>query len=218
MKILHISANPKPVNEANSKQLTEEFFRVLQEQGSDIDITHIDLYDSPPPFFNFQVYRNFWYPIFDPDYKPTEEEKEASRYAFEQMEIFNNTDILVITTPMWNFSVPAILKAWEDMVLNPGGVFTIGPGGMKPKHHVKKVIILMSSAGAYSGDYEWMNALIPQIRAAFGYVGIKDIEYAWADGTNSFAFKDSKERKQKAMEKAGEMARKVVSMNKAVAK
>ena len=218
MKILHVSANPKPTKEANSKQLTEEFFRVLEEHGNHIDVTHIDLYDSPPPFYDYNAYKYFWYPVFISDYKPSEDEKIAARYANEQIKLFNDADVLVITTPMWNFSVPAILKAWEDMVLAPNGVFTIGPGGTKPLHHIKKIIVLLSSGGVYQGDRAVSDALTPQIKAAFGFIGISDIEIAWADGQNPFFFKDMEERKQKAMKTAGELAMKVVSMKKEAVK
>ena len=212
MKILHISANPKPVNEANSKQLTEEFFKVLKEKDSGIEVTHVDLYDSPPPFYSYESYKYFWYPVFIENYKPSEEEAKAAEYALEQIKLFNDADVLVITSPMWNFSVPSILKAWEDMVLAPNGVFTVGPGGTKPLHHIRKVIMLASSGGAYSGDRAESDAFTRQIKTALGFVGIKDFEIAWADGQNPFFFKDMAERKEKAMKKARELAEKVASM------
>jgi len=209
MKILHINANPKPIEESNSRQLTREFFDSLLEHNPNVEVTHINLIESPPPYYNYNTYRYFWYPLSDPDYKPGEEEKKSVEYAKEQIGLFKSADVLVITSPMWNFSVPAILKAWQDQVLAPNEVFSVGPDGLKYLHNIKKIVLLISSGGVYEGKREWMDSLVSQIKAAFGYVGIKDYDVAWANGQNSFFFDDSDERKKKAMYKARDLGKKV---------
>lgn len=205
MKILHINANPKPVEEAHSRQLTEIFFDTLKESVPSMEINTVNLYDSPPPFYSYANYRHFWYPLFIEGYKASEEEVRASRYALEQGRLFNDADMLVITSPMWNFSVPAILKAWEDMVLSPGLTFEVGPGGTKPLHRIRKIIMLVSSGGAYP-DGDLKDNLTRQIKSAFGFAGIRNYEIAWADGQNPFFFKDMDERMRKAEEKARSLA------------
>jgi FMN-dependent NADH-azoreductase len=211
MKILHVIANPKPVEEANSKQLTEAFLKELKKNAPDATITTVDLYLSPPPYYSYNTYRHFWYPIFNQEYKPSKEEIADSAYALEQGKIFNDTDVLVITSPMWNFTVPAILKAWQDQVLSPGLTFSISTEGVKPLHHVKKIILLLSSGGVY-GEDDRKNNLVDQIKTAFGFVRINDLDYAWADGQNTFFFKDYQERKENAMKKAEELGREVASL------
>jgi FMN-dependent NADH-azoreductase len=32
-------------------------------------------------------------------------------------------DLLFIATPMWNFGIPSLLKAWIDLVVRPGRTF-----------------------------------------------------------------------------------------------
>lgn len=212
MDILHIIANPKPAGEANSKQITEAFFQEVKKRAPQVEINTVDLNESPPPYYSYSAYRYFWYPVFIPDYKRSEEEKAAVGYALEQIELFNRADVLVITSPMWNFGPPAILKAWQDQVLAPNGVFTTGPGGTKPLHHIKKAILMLSSGGAYSGDRASSDHLTGQLKTALGFIGIKDVEIAWADGQNPFYFKDMEERKQKAAEEARRLGEKVAQM------
>jgi FMN-dependent NADH-azoreductase len=109
--------------------------------------------------------------------------------------------VLVITAPMWNFSVPAILKAWMDQVLSPGATFEISAQGVKGLHHIKKIILLTSSGGSYQKS-DPKEHLLAEIKTAFGFVKIENVEAAWADGQNTFFFKDSKERKNRAIEEA----------------
>jgi FMN-dependent NADH-azoreductase len=115
MNILHVIANPKPTAEANSKQLANAFFNALKEVNPSASVTSVDLNANPPPFYSYDVYRCFWYPVFDASYKPSDKEKAAVRYALDQCRLFNQADVLVLTTPMWNFSVPGILKAWMEI-------------------------------------------------------------------------------------------------------
>jgi FMN-dependent NADH-azoreductase len=37
-------------------------------------------------------------------------------------------DVLFISTPMYNFTIPAVLKSWIDYVMRPGFTFRLAPG------------------------------------------------------------------------------------------
>jgi len=211
VNILHVIANPKPLKESASKAVSEEFISVVRSRGgSKVRISAVDLYRSPPPFYSYDVYRYFWYPVFDPDYAPTAREKKAAMYALKQGRLFNAADVLVLTTPMWNFGPPAILKAWMDQVLAPGLTFRIGPGGVEPLHRISRIILLCASGGAY-GAGDARNCLVPMVKAAFGFIGIREVEAAWADGQNSFFYKDSALRKTKAIQTAKALAQKLTT-------
>ncbi|MEI8352691.1 MAG: NAD(P)H-dependent oxidoreductase [bacterium] len=211
MQVLHIVANPKPVTEAHSKQLSGAFLDSLKAKRPGIVVTEVDLYKNPPPFYDYDTYRHFWYPVFDAAYQATDKEKAAVRYALAQCKLFNSAEVLVLSTPMWNFGMPAILKAWLDQVLMPGVTFSIGPGGTKPLHNVRKVVMLVSSGGAY-GIGDLRDGVRNGITAALGFVGITDIEVAWSEGQNPFFFKDHAERHAKAIQGASALGEKVAGL------
>ncbi len=209
MNVLHVVANPKPLKESACREVSAEFFSVIRAKwGRRARIYQVDLCKSPPAFYNYELYRYFWYPVFNADYVPSAKEKKAAQYALRQGRLFNSADVLVLTTPMWNFGPPAILKAWIDQVLAPGLTFRIGPGGVEPLHKITKVIVICSSGGAYEAD-DRRNCLIPMLKAAFGFVGIKEFEVAWADGQNVLFYKDSALRKSKAVQTAKALAQKL---------
>ena len=213
MNVLHICANPKPAEESASKQLSFAFLSKMIELCPDAEVNNVDLYDDPPPFMSYEAFRGIWTPVFTPTYKPTAAETKATAYADRHAEMLSAADVLVLTLPMWNFSMPAILKAWIDQVFSPGRAFSFGAdeNGLKitPRHKIRRVILLVSSGGAYTEGDE-RDALTPALRSALGFIGISDITIAWADGQNPLAFGDHDERKQTALEAAAEAAEDLV--------
>jgi FMN-dependent NADH-azoreductase len=213
MNVLHICANPKPTEESASKQLAAAFFGKLIELRPDVELVNTDLYDEKPPFYSYELYKRVWYPVFDESYEPSKAEEMAMNYAGKQAELFNAADVLVLTMPMWNFTVPAIMKAWMDQILCPGMTFTLdAEEGIKPLHKIKRLVLLVASGGVYMED-DNRDALTRQVRGAFGFIGIDEIEIVWADGQNPLFNDDSEERKAIAIEAAAETAEDIAELD-----
>ncbi|HSR87726.1 MAG TPA: NAD(P)H-dependent oxidoreductase, partial [Pontiella sp.] len=195
MNVLHVCANPKPTEESVSKQLAAAFFGKLIELKPEVELVNVDLYDEKPPFYSYELYKRAWYPVFDESYEPSKVEEMALNYASKQAAAFNEADVLVLTMPMWNFTVPAIMKAWMDQILCPGLTFSISKEeGVKPLHKVKSIVLLVASGGVYKEDDE-RDALTRQVRNAFGFIGIDDLEVVWAEGQNPLFFENHEENK-----------------------
>lgn len=211
MNVLHVIANPRPIEESVSKQLAAKFFETLLEKNPDATINHVDLYADPPPYFSLEAYRRLYTPLTNPSYKPSKAEEDAIAYAKAQAEALRQVDVLVLTMPMWAGGPPAIMKAWLDQVIQPGLLYTIENAVVKPLHQLKKVILLIASGDVYKeGDDR--DGLTPTIRNCFGFLGVTDIEVAWADGQDATFHADSAERKQSAIEMAQELAEDVAAL------
>ncbi|MCC7299971.1 MAG: NAD(P)H-dependent oxidoreductase [Verrucomicrobia bacterium] len=205
MNILHVCANPKPVEQSVSKQLAARFFGKLMELNPDVELNNIDLYQDKPPYYSNDLYRRMWNPVFDPAYEPTKAEEAAMNYAQKQIDELKKADVLVLTMPMWNFTVPGVMKAWMDQVLAPGFIFELTEAGPKPLHNITTLVLLVASGGIYK-ENDARDALTRQVNAAFGFIGISDIRIAWADGQNPLFFSDSAVRREMAFEAAEELA------------
>jgi FMN-dependent NADH-azoreductase len=213
MNVLHVCANPKPTEESVSKQLAAAFFGKLIELKQDVELVNVDLYDEKPPFYSYELYKRAWYPVFDESYEPSKVEEMAMNYASKQAESFNQADVLVLTMPMWNFTVPAIMKAWMDQILCPGLTFSISKEeGIRPLHKIKSIVLLVSSGGVYKEDDD-RDALTRQVRSAFGFIGIEDIEVVWAEGQNPLFFNNHEENKAIAIEAAAEIAEDIAEID-----
>jgi FMN-dependent NADH-azoreductase len=211
MNVLHVCGSPRPIAESASKQLAAAFFAKLAEVNPDADVTNVDLYNNPPPYVSCEAYRALWQPVFEDGYEPKDSEKKAAAYAEAQSTLLADADVLVLTMPLWNGGMPAIMKAWLDQALVPNKIFNPEPDALHAMHHVSKVILLVSSAGVLKeGDRG--DALTPQIDAVLSMIGVSDLAVAWADGQDPKRYPDCEERKKMALEAAQELAEEIAGL------
>lgn len=205
MNVLHVIANPRPAETSVSKKLASEFFAALTEKNPDVVVNNVDLYQTKPPYVSAEALNYFWGPIANPAYIPSKSEESAANFSNNNAQALIDADVLVLTMPVWLNSMPSILKAWLDQILVPGKMFTFGAEGLIPTHHLKTVVLLVSSDQVYKeGDIR--DGLTPAIRAIFAYIGVDDIQIAWADGQDAARHFDSAGRRDMAIEAAREIA------------
>jgi FMN-dependent NADH-azoreductase len=217
MNVLHVCANPRPIGESSSKQLAAAFFTKLAELNPDVNVTNVDLYASPPPYLSMDALRALMRPMMYKDSKPTDKETKASDYSRKQCEMVLEADVLVLTMPLWNASIPAIMKSWIDQIVVPGVTVEFSPeAGFRPLHKIRKVILLVASGAAMKQD-DPNDALTPFVTAVFRMMGVEDVAVAWADGQSPIFYTDCAERKQFAVEAAEELAEEVSQMGEDVA-
>lgn len=93
-------------------------------------------------------------------------------------------DAIVIGAPMYNFSVPAPLKAWLDALAVPGKTFSYDGGAPQGLLGAKRVIVASSRGGVYAPESP-MAALEHHenyLRAFFGFLGVTRLEFVRAEG------------------------------------
>lgn len=211
MNVLHVIANPRPADTSTSKKLAFEFFAALTEKNPDVVVNNIDLYQTKPPYVSAEALNYFWGPVANPSYIPSKAEEAAANFSNNNAQALVDADVLVLTLPVWINSMPSILKAWLDQVIVPGKMFTFGADGIVPTHHLRTVVLLVSSDQVYKeGDIR--DGLTPAIRAIFAYIGVDDIQIAWADGQDASRHMDSAQRCEMAIEAAREIAEDIAEM------
>ncbi|MEW6009075.1 MAG: NAD(P)H-dependent oxidoreductase [Candidatus Omnitrophota bacterium] len=107
------------------------------------------------------------------------ETKKAWKEIEQHIERFVRADIYLISTPMWNFSIPYYLKHYIDIIVQPNYLFKYTPNGPEGLVKGKKMIIVTSRGGDYSPDspfhsYDYQE---PYLRTIFGFVGITDLTF-----------------------------------------
>jgi FMN-dependent NADH-azoreductase len=119
----------------------------------------------------------------------TVEHKAALKISDELTAELLAADEIVISTPMYNFSTPAVLKAWIDHVVRAGKTFSYTPEGPKGLAAGKKLTIIIASGGEYTAgsSMESYNFEGPYFRVIFGFIGITDINIVHAGGTGKVA-------------------------------
>jgi FMN-dependent NADH-azoreductase len=90
---------------------------------------------------------------------------------------------------MYNFNVPAALKAWIDHVVRAGRTFSYGADGVKGLAAGKKVTVIIASGSEYTAGspMESLNHESPYLRSILGFIGITDVTIVHAGGTGKVA-------------------------------
>lgn len=87
-------------------------------------------------------------------------------------------DAVVIGAPMYNFGMPAQLKAYFDQVVRIGRTFAFEPGAAEPYRGLlaDRPLFVITSAGDGAihpgGPLESMNHLEPHLKTLLGFIGL----------------------------------------------
>ncbi len=91
-------------------------------------------------------------------------------------------DIVIIGAPIYNFGIPASLKAWVDLIARAGLTFSFSAAGAEGLLHDKKAYLVVTSGGVEVGSPH--DLATPYLRQLLGFVGITDVEVVSADQLN----------------------------------
>jgi FMN-dependent NADH-azoreductase len=95
-----------------------------------------------------------------------------------------SADVLLIATPMHNFTVPAALKAWLDHVVRVRRTFDVTPEGKVGLLRDRPVFVAVSSGGRFSGErVRQPDFLTPYLKAVLSIIGLQDVAFFSIEGT-----------------------------------
>jgi len=113
-------------------------------------------------------------------------------------------DTLILGVPVYNFSVPAALKAWIDQIAVAGKTFSYSEAGPKGLLEGKKAYLVVASGGM-PVDSDWDYAT-PYLRHVLGFIGITDVTVIAADALGNGAEKTLEEARAKIAAQASARA------------
>jgi FMN-dependent NADH-azoreductase len=182
--LLKIDVSPRG-NHSISRKLGNHFATEWQSNHVGGEIVTRDLATTKIPYVDLPWIAG----AFSAPDKHTDEHRAALKISDELIAELLAADEIVISTPMYNFNVPAVLKAWIDHVVRLNKTFSFGPEGLKGLAAGKKVTIIIASGSEYiSGSpMEAYNVEGPYFRVILGFIGITDITIVHAGGTNQVA-------------------------------
>ncbi|UEO01209.1 NAD(P)H-dependent oxidoreductase [Acidiferrobacter thiooxydans] len=88
----------------------------------------------------------------------------------------DTADFVVLSTPMHNFTVPSVLKAWLDHIVRPRRTFRITASGKIGLLRDRPVRILLACGGALGDAAEQIDFATPYLRYVFATIGITDLQ------------------------------------------
>lgn len=175
--ILHITASIRG-DESVSNQLGNALVDGLAAK-SGANVTTRDLSQNDIPFVSAERFAAGLAPADE----RTDEQAELAAFSDTLIAELQAAGTIVISAPIYNFGVPASLKAWADMVARAGTTFQYTPDGPRGLLEGKKAYITVASGGTPVGsDIDFMS---PWLKFFLGFIGIHDVEIIAADGMMS---------------------------------
>lgn len=115
----------------------------------------------------------------------TDVQRETLALSDSLITEIKQADTIVIGSPVYNFSVPAVLKAWIDQIARVGVTFKYTPNGPVGLLSGKRAIIVIASGGTPVGsDIDFASGYLKHI---MGFIGITDVTIIAADALGNDA-------------------------------
>jgi FMN-dependent NADH-azoreductase len=180
--LLRIDSSPLGRGVSFSRQLTAEFAKQWQLAHPGGDIVSRDLTSTPLP----PVDADWVGALFTPEASLNPRQKDVLLISDELIAELERADEYVFGVPMYNFSVPAVLKLWIDQVVRAGKTFSYENGVRSGLLRNKKASFLMASGGVYDPGSPGaaMNFVEPYLRSIFSFMGVTETSFINAYGTS----------------------------------
>ena len=178
-RILEVSASGRR-RDSVSRRLTRELVDALRSRHRRVEVMRRDLNDGIGLVDEAWIAANF-----TAEHERSDDHRERLAESDALVAELMAADIVVIGTPIYNFGVPASLKAWVDMIARARLTFRYTDNGPEGLLRGKKAYVVVASGGV-PVDSE-VDFATPYLRQALRFVGIDDVEVVAADRLNQQA-------------------------------
>ena len=178
-KLLVVETSPRG-DQSVSRQMTQRFLTAWRTANPEGHIVHRDLANPGLSFVTAPWLQAYFTPPAD----QSQAMKEELRLSDELVAELLVAEHLVISTPVYNYNVPASLKAWVDHIVRKG--MTLGFDG-RGLVKGKKATLLIASGGVYSegSPIKDRDIATQYLRLILGVIGIDDVSVVAGGGAKA---------------------------------
>ncbi len=170
--ILRIDASARRTGSV-TRDLNDKIIDKLSK-SDDVTVVTRDLADPLPLLTEEWIGANFTDPV-----ERTEEQRKVLALSDELVAEVKVADVLLIGVPIYNFGVPAALKAWVDLVARARETFRYSEYGPVGLLEGKRAIVTVASGGTEAGSS--IDYATTYMKHVLSFIGITDVEFVSAD-------------------------------------
>lgn len=184
MKLLYIEASPRKENSSSSR-VANAFVQAYQQANPDHEVEYLPLFDIELPSFTAEGANQKMAQIVDMISGGSGIEA-AGEWAgvVAEIERLRSADKVIVSTPMWNFSIPYRLKQYLDIVCQPGLSFYVNAKGQYIGTITGKPIQFVLSSGSpyevrfpQESDGTKTDFARPYLTHIARFIGFEDIRF-----------------------------------------
>lgn len=204
-KLLHIIATPRG-EESRTLKVSGVFLEGIRRRYPDSALDTLNLFEEKIPELTLKEVSGKYALLGGNNL--TGELKKAWQDIERHIARFLSADAYLISTPMWNFSIPYVLKHYIDVILQPRYLFRYTEKGPEGLAKNRKMAVITSRGGDYGkksalNSYDYQE---PYLRTVFGLAGIEDITFINAQPMDALGAGIREERIKEAKDDAEEAA------------
>lgn len=191
MKVLKINSSAAKEASISRSEVDRIISKILAKHPN-VNVVDRDVAYSDLPFLNDK--------FIEASFQRGElnkEQQEVTQLSDKLIDEIMECDILVVGAPMYNFGIPASLKAYFDLISRAGKTFRYSEQGFPiGLLENKKAIVVITTGGVPLGSP--MDFSKNYIATFLGFLGIKDIEFIKLD-ENRFKYEEKKKIAEKVL-------------------
>lgn len=179
LRVLRLISSPRGTD-SESLRLSQQIIEGLATQagGKAIDLVDCDLNELA------HVDAGYAMALASPSDTGSAHPGSALQRSDRLIRELDAADVLLIATPMHNYTVPSALKVWIDHIVRVRVTVTPTPQGKVGVLRDRPVYVAVSSGGLISGENARQpDFLRPYLRVALGTVGLHDLQFFTVEGT-----------------------------------
>lgn len=175
-KLFHLNCSPR----ADSESLAgaQAFVNGFKKARPDWDIDVMNLWREPLPEFEGYVLEAKYARMNGRAF--TDSQRDAFAVAERIAIRLALADRVLISTPMWNFSIPYKLKQWFDVIIQPGLTFRFEPTtGYQPLLKDRPTLVIIASGGDFVTGMNRgrTDMATPYLREALRFIGVSNVRF-----------------------------------------
>ena len=174
LKVLRVDSSARREGSV-SRRVADALIEQLEVSEGAVEVRVRDLAAAAPRFVDAA-----W---VDANFTAPEQRSEAQRAALAESDALvaelKGADVLVIGVPIYNFGIPAKLKAWVDMVARARVTFRYSENGPVGLLRGKRAYLAVASGGTAVGSE--IDFATGYLRHVLGFLGIDDVKIVAAD-------------------------------------
>jgi FMN-dependent NADH-azoreductase len=177
MKLLRVDSSAR--RNSVSRHLTGRFVEAWQQEHPQGEVIERDLATTALPHITDE-----WVQAIHSDPAAlTAQQKQILQLSDILVDELVRADRIVIGAPMYNFAIPAPLKAWIDQVVRVGKTVLFAATGPQGILKGKKVYVVTSRGGAFrpGTPTERFDYQEPYLRHILGFIGLTDVTFIHAE-------------------------------------
>ncbi len=178
-KILVVETSPRG-DYSISRNMTRRFVSDWRAAHPGGEVVDRDLMETHLPFVTAPWLQAY----FTPPQQHSPDMKEALLLSDELVGELLAADHIVIATPVYNYNVPAALKAWIDHIVRKGLTLGLDGSGLVTG---KKATVLLASGGVYTegSPIRDRDIATQYLRLILGVIGITDVTIVAGGGAKA---------------------------------